>query len=105
LGFSPEGVNCIGQLKIRHFFFTSGKKMKIKKTGDGVLWIFNESAPELGWRKTNDEALDPGEVFSELIKIKQEEKKDLSYGMAFSEVQKENLDLAKRYLDQVRAKR
>lgn len=79
--------------------------MKIKKETDGVLWAFNESAPERGWRKVNDEDLDPGEVLSEIIKVKQQEKKDLPFGMAFSEMQRENPELAKRFLDQVRSKR
>lgn len=47
----------------------------------------------------------PGDSLNELIKVKLKEKKSLSYGMAFSEVQRENPELAKRFLDQVRAKR
>ena len=37
-----------------------------------------------------------------LMKKKMEEKKDLSYGMAFAEVQKENIDLAKEALAEIR---
>jgi len=38
-----------------------------------------------------------GEKLSALVKQKMEAKKDLSYGAAFAEVQKENLELAKEY--------
>jgi hypothetical protein len=79
----------------------------IRKGKDKILWIFSESLHS--WVRPDqiemDENLDLGNVLTELIKEKMEEKKDLSYGMAFSEVQKENLELARRYADQLRAKR
>ena len=42
------------------------------------------------------------EKLSALTKQKMESKKDLSYGAAFAEVQKENLELAKELLAEVR---
>jgi cation transport regulator ChaB len=45
-----------------------------------------------------------GEKLSALTKQKMEAKKDLSYGMAFAEVQKENSELAKEFLEEVRPK-
>jgi cation transport regulator ChaB len=44
-----------------------------------------------------------GEKIQALIKKKMNEKKDLSYGQAFTEVQKENVDLAKEYLAEINA--
>jgi hypothetical protein len=79
--------------------------MKIKKHGDGKVWVFSEKTR--GWHDVAVDIgdLDPGEVLSELIKTKLKEEKDLSYGMAFSEVQKENPELSKRYFEQLRGRK
>jgi hypothetical protein len=45
------------------------------------------------------------EKLSVLVKTKMEAKKDLSYGLAFSEVQKENPELAKEALAEIRPKK
>jgi hypothetical protein len=45
-----------------------------------------------------------GEKLSALTKKKMEEKKDLSYSLAFAEVQKENPELAKEYLAEIKPK-
>lgn len=74
--------------------------MEILKTTDGVLWVRQPDAA--GWVHLTEADLDPGDLLSELIKQKLNKKKDLSYSMAFSEVQKENSELARTYLEQVR---
>jgi hypothetical protein len=45
-----------------------------------------------------------GEKLSALTKKKMDEKKDLSYSAAFAEVQKENVELAKELLEEIRPK-
>jgi hypothetical protein len=77
--------------------------MKILKHANGKVWIFSESVH--GWVAATDESVDAGEVLQELIKLKIQGKKDLSYSMAFSEVGRENPELAKRYLEQLRGQR
>lgn len=45
---------------------------------------------------------DPADFLSKAIKWEMEERKDLSYAMAFSEVQKKYPGMAKRFQDQLK---
>ena len=79
--------------------------MKIQKHGNGKVWVFSEQTH--GWHDVTVDSVDfdMGEVLSELIKLKMEEEKHLSFGMAFSEVTKENPEIAKRYQEQLNGRR
>lgn len=73
--------------------------MKIRKNVDGKVWVYSES--KKGWIYPSNEEVDPEEFLRELIKEKMQERRDLPYGMAFSEAQTEHPEIAKRYLDQL----
>ena len=73
--------------------------MKILKHGNGKVWCYCESLH--GWVPPTHEQINAGDALSELIKLKMEEEKSLSFGMAFSEVTKENPEIAKRYQEQL----
>jgi hypothetical protein len=66
-------------------------------------WTIVEGITDNARVDSNNKDVDPGDLLIQLTKDKME-KKDLSYSMAFAEVQRENPELAKRHLDQMRAK-
>jgi hypothetical protein len=83
-----------------------GEKMKTRKGSDGILWAFDESVG--GWIHADGPQLSSekrANILSRLVKDKMEDKKDLSYGEAFTEVQKENPELSIKYLNELRKKK
>ena len=87
--------------------------MKIRKGLDGSLWVFSEE--HAWWNRVVEiesnledqmekEHLewDPADFLSKAVKWEMAEKKDLSYGAAFAEVQKKYPGMAQRLQDQMR---
>lgn len=114
-GMAKEGklIPAWQKMGIEEFLFNldAGKSIKFaedqeKTPGQWFMEFLSELPKVVTFKEVTPKdgpgAGSAGEKLSVLVKIKKDEKKDLSYSAAFSEVQRENPELAKEYLEEIR---